>query len=577
MQQTPDQQQRFSPAAPPVAYRHRDFFRFLMCRPFYWMLLFLVVEALLAASTTALIIQAGRDMGEEEFLISDFVWIVVAQSAAYLVGATSWVFAERAGFGAFGRYMLRFARDNRHQPALLTDKTQRDHVEPFLTNEVFHILFELIYELEADLKLFFGLIFNSIVLGFAIDAGLPVVYASVFFLLLGLQWLVRRPVAAAYLAQQRTTNRMIGHTYTAWDNITTGNRYNYRLWHGGFKLRLRNALSAQIRAILAREGIAAISGIFALVVVFSYLAWVAGQNRLDAGMLIALAATLPRQIELSYNVHGLASGWNDLLAVWTRIGGACAAMRPAPDAQFEGRIRFEGVTLSQSGVEVACASVDDAMARVQALPTGRLLVRGSNGSGKSTLLVALKARLGSQAFYWPTSDKLAFVFSAAQVGNANAGNGDDNHRSDGTDGIDSDTKTGQTDADSSWSALDSTLQPDPTSTFPTSTVPTSTPATSTPPTSTLPTHPANHPALHGATGQWLPSGAAPAPKAPGFSSGEKQLKSLQEIVARTDARVYLLDEWDANLDAKNRAAAEALVASLAARARVVEISHRDRV
>jgi len=41
--------------------------------------------------------------------------------------------------------------------------------------------------------------------------------------------------------------------------------------------------------------------------------------------------------------------------------------------------------------------------------------------------------------------------------------------------------------------------------------------------------------------------------------------------------VYLLDEWDANLDAKNRASAEALVAQLAARAVVVEISHRDRV
>ena len=560
MMQTSDRSPRFAPAAPKATYRHRDFLRFLMCQPFYWMLLFLVVEALLAASTTALIIQAGRDMGEEEFLISDFVWIVVAQSAAYLVGATSWVFAERAGFGAFGRYMLRFARDNRHQPALLTDKTQRDQVEPFLTNEVFHILFELIYELEADLKLFFGLVFNSIVLGFAIDAGLPVVYASVFFLLLALQWLVRTPVAAAYLAQQRTTNRMIGLTYTAWDNITTGNRYNYRLWHAGFKLRLRDALSAQIRAILAREGIAAVSGIFALVVVFSYLAWVAGQNRLDPGMLIALAATLPRQIELSYNVHGLASGWNDLLAVWTRIGGACAAMRPAPDAGFEGRIRFEGVALSQAGVEVACASVEEAMARVQALPTGRLLVRGSNGSGKSTLLVALKARLGSQAFYWPTSDKLAFLFSAAQLDSAaDAEDGDDNHATGGT---------GQTDTDSSWSVLDSTVQPDST---PNSTLTSSQP--------TLPAKPAIHAAhgMHG-TSDPLPSRvAATLPKAPGFSSGERQLKSLQEIVARTDARVYLLDEWDANLDAKNRAAAEALVASLAARALVVEISHRDRV
>jgi energy-coupling factor transporter ATP-binding protein EcfA2 len=69
----------------------------------------------------------------------------------------------------------------------------------------------------------------------------------------------------------------------------------------------------------------------------------------------------------------------------------------------------------------------------------------------------------------------------------------------------------------------------------------------------------------------------PAPgKRPGFSSGERQLRALREIVSRTDAAIYLLDEWDANLDPNNRAAA-ALVEELARRARVVEISHRDRV
>ena len=212
-------------------YRNLDFIRFLLCRPFYVMFFFLVIEAALAATTTALIIKAGRDVADQEFLISDFVWIVLAQSASYVVGATSWIFAERAGFGAYGRYMLRFARDNRYQPALLGDKSQREQVEPFLTNETFHIFFELVYELEADLKLFFGLVFNAIVLGYAIDAGLPAVYAAVFVTLLALQYLVRRPVAGAYLAQQRSINRMTAHTYTAWDNITTGHRYNYRLWH----------------------------------------------------------------------------------------------------------------------------------------------------------------------------------------------------------------------------------------------------------------------------------------------------------------------------------------------------------
>jgi energy-coupling factor transporter ATP-binding protein EcfA2 len=66
-----------------------------------------------------------------------------------------------------------------------------------------------------------------------------------------------------------------------------------------------------------------------------------------------------------------------------------------------------------------------------------------------------------------------------------------------------------------------------------------------------------------------------AVKKVGFSSGERQLKSLQEIVRFTDASIYLLDEWDANLDPKNRAAANALVEKLASHARVIEISHRD--
>ena len=113
---------------PQQPHRNRDFLRFLLVRPFYLMLCLLVVEAALAAATTALIIKAGRDVAEQEFLISDFVWIVVAQSASYLVGASSWIFAERAGFGAYGRYMLRFARDNRSVPALLGDKPDRKSV-----------------------------------------------------------------------------------------------------------------------------------------------------------------------------------------------------------------------------------------------------------------------------------------------------------------------------------------------------------------------------------------------------------------------------------------------------------------
>ena len=106
-------------------FSHRQFVGFLLCKPFYCMLGLLIVEAALAALTTWLVIKAGQDLANEDFLIADFAWIVLAQSTSYVVGAISWVYAERAGFGAFGRYMLRFARENRSDTRCLATPPAR--------------------------------------------------------------------------------------------------------------------------------------------------------------------------------------------------------------------------------------------------------------------------------------------------------------------------------------------------------------------------------------------------------------------------------------------------------------------
>jgi ABC-type uncharacterized transport system ATPase component len=201
----------------------------------------------------------------------------------------------------------------------------------------------------------------------------------------------------------------------------------------------------------------------------------------------------------------LVTGWNDLLAVWTRITGACNTMHPEPDADFDSRIKFKSVSLtlrnSTSGQPLVCDSLSDALDLVKSHQTGRILVRGGNGSGKSTLLAAMKTKLGAKAYYWPTADSLAFAFDKPRLSSQPEITDDDEDE------------------------LNEEYE---------------------------------------------------EPKS-GFSSGERQLKSLQEISEHTSAVVYLLDEWDANLDAKNRSQAESLVEKIAAKALVIEISHRDRV
>ncbi len=472
---------------------------YLLSPSLFVMIVLMVVEAMLAAATTWLVINAGRRVAVGEFLVTDLVWILGAQSTSYVVGVISWIFAERAGYRGFGKYMLRFARENRDKVTLLNEKPSREQVEPFLTGETFQCFFNVMYELEFTLKLFLGLVFNALVLGAEIDLSLPFAYVGAFGTLLLMQWVLQTPIAHAYLENQRMNNRITAQGYTAWDNVFSGNSYNLRLWLFGFKTRLREGLVAQIRAIVAREGMSAMSGIVSLAIVFAAITMVAMRNVGDTALLVGLATTLPRQIEMTYELHLLATGWNDFIAIWTRFGGVAANMSPPPDADFDERIKYDRLVLREGERANVVSSLGDALRVVLAHPTGRINVRGGNGTGKSSLLASLKTELKKRAYYWPTTDRLAFHFTGGVVPVDVEGDEEDEQVVEET--------------------MDQKL---------------------------------------------------------GFSSGERQLKSLQEIVEETAAQVYLLDEWDANLDAANKAKADALVDELAARARVVEISHRDQ-
>src|SRR5215204_4567884 len=330
--------------------------RFLLCLPFFIMLFLMLIEASLHATTTYLVIQAGRDVAQGKFLLADLLWILAAESAAYIVGALSWIFAERTGFLAYARYMLRFARDNRQKTKLLGDKEARERVEPFLTGETFYVYFHLLYEIEGDLRILLAIILNVIVLGSEIDGALPIAYAAVFMVLFLMQWTMRKRVAGAYRENQRMTNRMTAQGYTAWDNVFAGNRYNLRLWLAGFKSKLRDGLDAQIKAIMTKEGLSAASGIVGLVIVFAAMAYIAMNNSGDMEILIGMAATLPRQIEMTHDVHQLASGWNELVAIWARIAGVTDNMRPAPDPGHDERVQFDRLALREGEETIEVAS-----------------------------------------------------------------------------------------------------------------------------------------------------------------------------------------------------------------------------
>src|SRR5262249_39257567 len=153
---------------------------------------------------------------------------------------------------------------------------------------------------------------------------------------------------------------------TAWDNVFSGNRYNWRLWLGGFKSKLRDCFRAQVKAIMAREGLSAGGGGIWLGIGFSALTYGGIAHAGDTGGVSALPAARPRQIEMTNQVHQLTSGWNDVLALWTRLGGVARSMRPEPDPNFDRRIKFDRLILREDGRGNICSSVEGAMRLVLA-------------------------------------------------------------------------------------------------------------------------------------------------------------------------------------------------------------------
>ena len=87
------------------------------------------------------------------------------------------------------------------------------------------------------------------------------------------------------------------------------------------------------------------SGIVSLAIVFTTVTVVAVHHAGQTALLVGLATTLPRQIEMTYELHLLASGWNDFIAIWTRFGGVANNMQPQPDPDFDRahQIRQAGV------------------------------------------------------------------------------------------------------------------------------------------------------------------------------------------------------------------------------------------
>src|ERR1700683_914177 len=113
----------------------------------------------------------------------------------------------------------------------------------------------------------------------------------------------------------------------------------------------------------------AMSGIVSLAIVFATISVVALHNVGNTVLLVGLATTLPRQIGMTYELPLLASGGNDFIAIWIRLGGVAANMLPEPDPDFDKRIKFDRLVLREGDGANVVSPGGDALQIALAHPT----------------------------------------------------------------------------------------------------------------------------------------------------------------------------------------------------------------
>ncbi len=486
------------------------------------MLLALVLqEALTAAASWFIIdiakklawtIQAQSPQDGNWWVVHSFLILCGLYAGAYGSSLISWYFVETTGFTAYEKYVNNFDAAYENKIDLLHDAKTREDVEPYVGSEAFSVIFRFIYDLEFNVSILLLLVFNSLVLGDVIDGNYPYVFLLILMSLLVLQYIVRRPMAQASLHNQKHTNAMMAWAWAAWDNVLSGNKYNYQLWQATFRQRLAKSLRAQLRLVFWREGWGSISNLYALIIILGYTSWMAITKGGDAVYLVGLAASLPKQFDMLQDMRTFSNGISDWVAVFARIKGLCYSMQPSClGIEKQNRIKFEKIKFQIKHDIFYIQNIDELLNKITALHprVGRIKVRAANGVGKSTILVLLKIKLQAEAYYLPCQDRMQFQFNTPEDGVY------PNHAA-------VQLENEMADEDEQLKNLRS---------------------------------------------------AELSKISAGWSSGERQMLVLKEIVNHTHHPYYLLDEWSANLDAHRLAEADQCIDALALRAVVIEVSH----
>jgi len=375
----------------------------------YWSIFFLFIQQIIVACSTIWISNIGEGLVGGKSIALYFGMFAASLFIVYIPGIASSYNLEKAKNNAIQNYVDEFSEKYKNKPTLLSDKKITEDREPWLTNEGPKTIEETFSTAYDSIAVGLNAGLNIGAICYAIDPRLSIGYGASVLSILGISACFKGKLITKTELFQIHRKSMFQNLSFGWHNIIIGNKYNLTIWLNRFKARWNSYNNSAITTLLFREFSSSFAMAVALLPVAGNMLWLFLDNN-DKGKLVALVATLPRQIQIIQNLREFcvyATTWPGTYAKYKQLIASIEEL-PYDKQQIQSRINLNKITFTFGMHHIKFNTIDDFIAFINKSKNGRVTIKGSNGAGKTTLLGLAKKELGDKAYLLPVKSKLLF-------------------------------------------------------------------------------------------------------------------------------------------------------------------------
>ncbi|WP_413585185.1 hypothetical protein [Bdellovibrio sp. HCB274] len=245
-----------------------------------------------------------------------------------------------------------------------------------------------------------SIVLGVLTLSFTIDMSLLPAFACSGFLSFLVYRKFSQKVEALYNTDQSARTALVGHLLKSWDNVLLKNSGILKNYQNNFDQRISSAQSQAIKSATASELLIFALGLATGLPVLISACWIIWNSFSNTQVLVALLATLPRQLNILGVFRNVFQSLTSLLGVEAKFSVLCEGTI-IPARKLEASIKTELITINQKSF----SDIKEMINNFEQNPTGRFEIRGANGAGKSTFLLHLNHNLDNSV-YLPTHPDL---------------------------------------------------------------------------------------------------------------------------------------------------------------------------